>query len=217
MSNSLQSWVHEHIAREAIADTISVRGDGWCGWRALAAQHYHNQDRYLEVKEEMLLVAKVNADVYMKYLCGSCEAEYEKVIKALEYGITSETKHMRTKFCPSRFWFDANTMAQIAADALGIPIATYATETENWHNPLLHLPLSPPLPGIKPQPYVLHLVGNHYHSLKMRPAIKVTWPPVPSFHEKAWHTMNVPADWKTSWRHIHRNSTIIKKFFIEID
>ncbi|KAI8137953.1 hypothetical protein BJV82DRAFT_699547 [Fennellomyces sp. T-0311] len=140
----------------------SVPSDGWCGWRALAAQYEKckfDENRFIEVKERMLSTARANAAIYLKYVCMASEREYQYLLETLEYGVALKTAHLRTKSCPLKYWFDANTMAQIAADALETPIAVFITGTASEHTPTLYLPLSPPPSGAKPQPFVLHLVG----------------------------------------------------------
>ncbi|KAI8136605.1 hypothetical protein BJV82DRAFT_675956 [Fennellomyces sp. T-0311] len=158
---SVPSWVHEQVPRHAICAVITVHSDGWCGWRALAAQYEKckfDENRFIEVKERMLSTARANAAIYLKYVCMASEREYQYLLETLEYGVALKTAHLRTKSCPLKYWFDANTMAQIAADALETPIAVFITGTASEHTPTLYLPLSPPPTGAKPQPFVLHLV-----------------------------------------------------------
>lgn len=125
----------------------------------------------------MVLAATVNADVYKKYITFG-ESEYARMTTKLLYGLTPETEAFTTQWCDEEYWFDAGTMAQVAADALGYPVAVYQTNTlrGNLVKPHLHLPLDTPAQGALHKPLILHLVGNHYYSLHIKPSIHIEWP-----------------------------------------
>lgn len=197
--------MHQDIPRNAVQSIINVKDDGWCGWRALAAQVYGNEDEYLKIKQAMLLAAQSNADVYKKHITYG-DKEYEYMITRLSYGLTPETEAFVGDWCGEAYWFDANTMAQVAADALGYPVAVYHTVTQAGRTPelpKLYLPLDPPVRGTLHKPLILHLVGKHYYSLIIKPTIRIEWRPVPHWHRESWIERKVPQNYKASWRHLH--------------
>lgn len=198
-------WVHQDIPRNAVQGIITVKGDGWCGWRALAAQIHGNEDHYMKIKEAMLLTAQANAEVYQKYITFG-EKEYAYMMTRLSYGLTPETEASTGTWCEEQYWFDANTMAQVAADAFGYPVAVFQTVTKAGiipELPKLFLPIHPPTPGTLHRPLILHLVGNHYYSVAIKPAIHIEWPPVPHWHRESWIERQVPQNYKATWRHLH--------------
>lgn len=186
---------------------INVKADGWCGWRALAAQLYKNEHDFMVVKERMLVTARANSHIYKKYILYHSDQEYVRLMTSLEYGLTDETSMERNNFCPMQYWFDGSTMARVAADAFCRPVAIFETCNKPCNPPRFILPFSPPIEGAKPAPLILHLVGNHFYSLVMKPSIRVEWPAVPQYHQQAWHEMEVPAHYKTTWRYLHMKKT----------
>lgn len=179
---------------------ITVKADGWCGWRALAAQLYKNEDEYMVVKDLMLVTARAYSQIYKKYILYHSEQEYIRLITSMEYGLTPETKMEQKNFCPHKYWFDASTMAQVAADAFSRPVAVFETCNRSCSPPRFILPLAAPKVST-PAPLILHLVGGHYYSLVMKPSIRVEWPAVPAYHKQAWDEMEVPGHYKTTWRY----------------
>lgn len=55
----------------------------------------------------------------LKYSCLSSESEYQQIVTSLECGLTPETEHKSHRVCDLKYWMDASTFAQIAADGLG--------------------------------------------------------------------------------------------------
>ncbi|CDH61026.1 predicted protein [Lichtheimia corymbifera JMRC:FSU:9682] len=151
----------------------------------------------------MLATLYANTEVYKKYILFNSDEEYRRLIEAMEYGLAEDTKMVRYSFCPRKYWFDASTMAQIAADAFGRPVAVFETGNKHSSPPRFLLPLTTPSQNAKPSPMILHLVGNHYYSLVMKPSLRVEWPPVPLYHRQAWDEMQLSAHCKTTWRYLH--------------
>ncbi|CDH60976.1 predicted protein [Lichtheimia corymbifera JMRC:FSU:9682] len=151
----------------------------------------------------MLETAQANSHIYKKYTLYHSEQEYERLVRTLEFGLTPETKDAHLDFCPQKYWFDGSTMAQVAADAFGRPVAVFETCSQHPSPPRFVLPFSPPVENPKPTPMILHLVGAHYYSLVIKPSIRVEWPSVPHYHQQAWRELEIPAHYKTTWRYLH--------------
>ncbi|KAJ8659168.1 hypothetical protein O0I10_005207 [Lichtheimia ornata] len=97
-------------------------------------------------------------------------------------------------------------MGQVAADAFGQPVAVYQTKPifdGEPEPPRLHLPLDPPARNMLSKPLILHLVGNHYYPLIIKPSIRLEWPPVPFWHRELWDERQPSQSYKATWKYLH--------------
>lgn len=118
-------------------------------------------------------------------------------MEELCYGINSATKPMSGKRCPKEYWLDVSIHAQTASNVLNRPIAFFATGCGISYPPRLYLLLNAPAPDTRPEPIALHLVGNHFYSVNIKPNIKVERPEMPVHHRTAWETLQITDRYKS--------------------
>ncbi|ORY89857.1 hypothetical protein BCR43DRAFT_539234 [Syncephalastrum racemosum] len=208
----MPSWLTDtSIPPASVQNVVRVVGDGFCGFRALAAQYFDEEDRYLDVKalmSETLNGEKSSSykDVYRIFVCQRSQEIIDEITARITYGFRGES------FCGSEHWFDMASMAQLAADALHTPIAVYnAREPHGPGDQLswLHLPFSEPLDGAQPTPYILVLLDNHFWTLRLKPrqATAFLWPPkVPYYHGALKVLGNHES--RKKWKYLHTQTLL---------
>ncbi|KAG2216452.1 hypothetical protein INT45_000065 [Circinella minor] len=171
--------IHEDILSECKVSKISIKFDGWCGFRTVAYFIYSDEDKFLDVKEKMYLYTRNNKELCLDYICGGCQWLYDEILKQIAYGV--EPKLQLQNSCPLTYWLDRTTDCQIVANTFSILIATSSSIAPGTKHPnydsKLFLPFDIPKKPIQPE--IMHFVdGNHWESIKRRKAQKMIWPPV---------------------------------------
>ncbi|KAI8091580.1 hypothetical protein BDF21DRAFT_395299 [Thamnidium elegans] len=144
MDLSILHWSIDCTNVKAIFGPV---GDRNCGYRAITYFHYGNEDRYRDVKREMLVVFEANKDTYLKI--------FSFDIVSLERIIKSDIYEYRTSMF---IWFNYHDFVQVVADTYNIPVCTYhnARNKRCLYEPLTILPLKVLVKSkIKVRPYHL--------------------------------------------------------------
>lgn len=171
--------IHDDIPKEYITSAENVKSDGWCGYRAVAALLYGDQERYMDVKAAMLRQVQNNVDFYRRYWCVH-KVVYEDMMKRLQM---LEKRSSVT----SEYWFDAAIDLQIVADAFQRPFAFYSDDSKvNLANrPTLYIPFfydkdKSSSRRVNHSPLIVHFLGrNHFAAIHIRRSIStITWPPI---------------------------------------
>ncbi|KAI9244717.1 hypothetical protein BDA99DRAFT_543953 [Phascolomyces articulosus] len=178
----------DDIPAKAIRKMIQIIGDGYCGFRAIAYNVYKDQDRHMEVRKQMLdfMMDPKYSEKCREYIFKKDDVAINSAIKTLNYG----TNTPAAALCPQEYWFNGDTMIQLAADTFNHPIAMFASICLFTHQSILCFPLFniPNEEDIK-KPYVLHYVADsHWQTLELGLANLVVWPPINwrENHEKLW-------------------------------
>ncbi|KAF7723490.1 hypothetical protein EC973_002001 [Apophysomyces ossiformis] len=175
--------INTDIPRSSFTNVIDVKADGWCGFRVLAHVFKDDENKFLQVKQDMLSCLAENADIYRNYFpsIGSVEKLQELISHGIDVFLSVNGQHLPCKNI--EYWFTAPECVQLAADTYRGPIAVYSDDetTDAKGNlvypSLLYLPVRGPLPRQKPLTVILHHVdGNHWITLNMKRGIKLKWP-----------------------------------------
>ncbi|KAI8362740.1 hypothetical protein EDC96DRAFT_595135 [Choanephora cucurbitarum] len=186
-------------------DIVDVKPDGFCGFRALAAQIFDDENEFLEVKYAMRDQLLSNYDTYLKAFGQMYDLEACKRI--ICFGIEEKVGSKKTAmnantFVENRFWFLVPECAQIAACTFGVSVAVYDSDNGN----LTFLPVLNRFnsanfkSGPKPLPLMMHFVNkNHWITLKTKRSIKMTWPTVNLLHSQTMANINKKDNVKSFW------------------
>ncbi|KAG2215578.1 hypothetical protein INT45_000724 [Circinella minor] len=211
------SFVHPDIPTECSIRLKTIKSDGYCSYRALALQLHGDQNQYTKVKQTMLSHLNANYEFYRDILCNGRDNIMNRVINRLEFSITPETAHHTS--CSSDYWFDALRDSQIAADAYTTPIAVFMDNT-HWKSVLYLLFTIPSDTNRHPQPLNLFHCSNHFSVVDLIPSRTrhMEWPSVRPYHKAGWDFLGLAADYKTTWRYLHRKRLTREdiEFFEEI-
>ncbi|KAI8350397.1 hypothetical protein BD560DRAFT_230104 [Blakeslea trispora] len=185
------SQISAEIPSNAFTGIVDVKSDGFCGFRALDAQIFDDENEFLEVKYAMRDQLLSNYNEYLKAFGQLYDLEACK--KIVCFGIEEKIGSKKTTidantFVENRFWFMAPDCAQIAACTFGVPVAVYDNDSD-------HLTFLPVLdrfnsanykPGPKPLPLLMHFVNrNHWIALELKRSIKIVWSAINSLHYQA--------------------------------
>ncbi|KAI8335265.1 hypothetical protein EDC96DRAFT_568527 [Choanephora cucurbitarum] len=176
------SQISVEIPANAFTGIVDVKPDGFCGFRALAAQIFDDENEFLEVKYAMRDQLLSNYDTYLKAFGQMYDLEACKRI--ICFGIEEKVGSKKTSMdantlVENRFWFLAPECAQIAACTFGVPVAVYDSDNGNltFLSVLNRFNSANFKTGPKPLPLMMHFVNkNHWITLKTKRSIKMTWP-----------------------------------------
>lgn len=205
--------VSDRIPKECYTCVVNVIGDGFCGFRALAYQIYGDEKEFWRVKREMRDTLLLNQDHYRKHL--SRFIIVDELIETVCYGIEKEIGNLiisseKNLSAASEYWFNSPDCAQLAADTYQAPLAVFS-EKQHGNYGTTFLPLLNESKTVIPKkhrrktPLLLQRVDqNHWVTLIMRKAIKMTWPlPMLSMYQEACKSMGLEANFKKSpWNKI---------------
>lgn len=106
------------VGFEKVAKIYSPDADGSCEYRAISMAVYGNQNRWKEVKEQML-------KIYQKY------KDTLYVNRVEDGGSFEKSLSCNLSPCPIQYWFNTTDCPQIAADAFGRGIAVFSKTSFN--------------------------------------------------------------------------------------
>ena len=130
MYDSPRSSIHDEIPSEAFKKAMQIDSDGWCGFRTLALQHYGNQYLFPRVKCMMLEYMCQHEEDVIATVCYGSRQEYKTLQDGREYGATKKSSAQTKNFCPKKYWFDAWTDCQLAANTFNRPVVVYSDDPE---------------------------------------------------------------------------------------
>ncbi|GAA5800925.1 hypothetical protein HPULCUR_006364 [Helicostylum pulchrum] len=146
------SKLHSCIDKTNVTAMFDPIGDGNCGYRAISYLHYGNEDRYKEVKRDMLVGLEANKDKYVRF--------FGFDIASIEENIRSDMDESKKSMA---LWFCYPECIQVAVDTYDIPICFYgdATCTRRMNEAITMLPIRAPVkPKLKVMPYHIQNVGS---------------------------------------------------------
>ena len=126
-------------------------GDGNCGFRALAAELFDSEDKYIDIKEAML-------NHYLSNIDGIYKNYDQHQIKGILYPHSNE-------------WFCVPECAQIASDTFKAPVAIFGLQSNTFF-PLQHTPLDAERTNL----ITLHLDAAHIILVKIKHGAHIQWP-----------------------------------------
>ena len=140
---------------------------GWCDFYILSHVMYKDQEKYIEVKEQMYQYVVWNTDICRTYISQGFDTIYDDSLKKDGIGVLSRNyvdAPPRLFFCRRKHWLDAAQDLQVAANTFNIPIASYLS---SGHPSQLYLPFD--IPKGQPLPGMIHFVnGNHFETIKTK-------------------------------------------------
>lgn len=166
--NSVQlNYLHESIKRTSVKSVFNPKADGNCGFRALAFCIYEDEDRWKDVKTEMLSELHKNLDFYQRKLFAGKEYEMaERILVCRDESVSIDN------------YFTAPEHPRIACEAFRRAIAVYSDNGENQtYVPFLQEPVSS-------KPLILQLAGLHFYAVVPKVRCKITLPKPTPGHEK---------------------------------
>ena len=212
---SLIEQIHPSIEKNWYTAAINVRGDGFCGFRALAVQLYGDEEKFWEVKmmmRDFLLTMDEGKDestgFYKKHLKGFID--YQELKSVVCFGLQAKVgckKVDKSLMNASQdYWFTLPGCAQLAADTFQRLVATYAERKYMNTPPCTFVPLTikQETKRKKEMPLLMQRVNdNHFITLSMKRAIKPTWSlPQASMYESACESLGISPNFKrTFWNH----------------
>ncbi|RCH89458.1 hypothetical protein CU098_005550, partial [Rhizopus stolonifer] len=140
---------------------VDVKGDGFCGFRALAVQVFGDENRFLDVKFAMRDQLIQNLDIYLQ------------IFGSEHWFLSPECS--RVAACT----FGLSTAVYSAFDAcIFLPVLPRFNESAYKT-------------GNKPLPLVLHHVNSkHWVTPSMKRPIKLVWPNINHLHSQAMHKLS---------------------------
>ncbi|XP_058223227.1 uncharacterized protein LOC131332936 [Rhododendron vialii] len=163
----------QHLPRayqHYISHINDVRGDGHCGFRAIAAHIGYGEDRWAQVRRDLINEIEQNMDLYNALYPEIGWADY--LIRSLNYFEDS---------APDEYWMDAMSMGVVIASAYNLVLHTFNALPSGCFT---HFPLrSPPVPAQERIEIAIARVGNnHFVQLFLQPHY-----PVPSYPIWWWN------------------------------
>ncbi|KAI8082144.1 hypothetical protein BDF21DRAFT_492930 [Thamnidium elegans] len=129
-------------------------------YRAISYLRYGDENRYKDIKKDMLVALDANKDAYSRFFDFDT-VNLEEYIKA----------GLDAKCNTSLVWFKTSECAQIVADAYDLPVCIYnePSFTSFADEPFTYLPLKAPVKlKVKVQPFILQNSLNvHWHAVKL--------------------------------------------------
>lgn len=198
----LEKQIHPDIPSDCYTCLLNVKGDGFCGFRSLALQLFGNEDRFWDVKIAMRDTLIKNKTFYKEHM--SNYFLYGETLDVVSYGLEKEvgSKIIRSEIfvrgvtAPREYYFSSPDCAQLAADTFLRPIAVFLSESVK-EDPATFFPLityknEEYILKEKPQPLIIqHVNGNHWITLSMRRARKMTWPLPSPVRERVYDSLGV--------------------------
>ncbi|OBZ80636.1 hypothetical protein A0J61_11314 [Choanephora cucurbitarum] len=116
------SQISVEIPANAFTGIVDVKPDGFCGFRALAAQIFDDENEFLEAFGQLY-----DLKACKRIICFGIDEKVGSKKTAMDANTLVE----------NRFWFLALECAQIAACTFGVPVAVYDSDNGN----LIFLPV----------------------------------------------------------------------------
>ncbi|XP_058217409.1 protein FAR1-RELATED SEQUENCE 5-like [Rhododendron vialii] len=142
----------QHLPRayqHYISHINDVRGDGHCGFRAIAAHIGYGEDRWAQVRRDLINEIEQNMDLYNALYPEIGWADY--LIRSLNYFEDS---------APDEYWMDAMSMGVVIASAYNLVLHTFDALPSSCFT---HFPLrSPPVPAQERIEIAIARVGNNH-------------------------------------------------------
>lgn len=149
--------VMDIIPKAAVESVYNPRGDGNCGFRALAHAIYGNEDLYEDVKSRMLAHFRQKKHIHYR---GDDAVAIESVLAR-----------------NSGKWFMAPECVQIAANTFQRPIAFYGSIT------YLYVPSHiTPAEASAIHPIIMQLRNSHFILVYIRQDAQFQWPEISPTH-----------------------------------
>jgi hypothetical protein len=204
----LEDQISLEIDKNNYTCIINVKGDGFCGFRAISVQVYGDESMFFQVKQDMRDTLLENREYYIKHFSGFIE--YEQVKRKICYAIDEEIGsdnihyHLFKTDSNGEYWFSLPACGQIVADTFFSPVATF---TEKHHKnsigatyiPLLGRYTDDMIKSHRPQPLVLHRVHEcHWITLSLKKSITFILPMTCNMYQSACSSMNRHASIKRS-------------------
>ena len=198
--------IHIDIPPEARAKIVDVQSDGWCGFRALAMHHCGNEDLFMRVKSQMYDYLCENEDEVLTVVCLGAKSEFDILKERMEYGVEHHT-YAADSYCPEKYWFEASTDCQLAANTFNRPVAIFCDNPDEWPTKMF-FPIRAP-PRIKMSPMVMyHVNSNHYQAIDLS-AKKMEWPGISRRKEAMWKKQGLPHRLKDVWNFLTLKKVVI--------
>lgn len=143
-----------------IESEYNPEADGNCGFRALAHLILGDEQRFGDIKQQMLDRLLGNKDWYIK----------NDVYRGDDVTRMVEILEMREKNVASRYWFYTPDCCQLAADTFITPLHFHST-----HGAQLYLPMTNTTYASY-KPITLHFTGSHITLLVYRRGARLTHP-----------------------------------------
>jgi hypothetical protein len=158
-----------------IESEYNPKADGNCGFRALAHFIFGDQERFGDIKKQMLDQLLGNKDWYIQNGVYE-EKDVSRMIKILE---------MRKENVSTEYWFYTPDCCQLAADTYITPLHFHSI-----HGAQLYLPMTnTTYTSYKPIP--LHLAASHITLLVYRRGVRLTHPPIYYAYENVCQKGNI--------------------------
>ncbi|GAA5799521.1 hypothetical protein EDC94DRAFT_330975 [Helicostylum pulchrum] len=157
----MHSKLHPSIDVNNVKEVYNPKGDGLCGFRAMAYLRYGDEECFRDVKRDMLVTFEANKDAYVQFF---------SVVPSDSLGEISDAP----------LWFDTPDCAQVLADAYNVPICV-----NNADDATTTLTLKKPVkPKLRVQPYHLQNINrNHWFAIKLG-HLKTMYPMVEQLYFK---------------------------------
>lgn len=216
--------ISKDIDEAAYDQIINIRGDGFCGFRALAYQLFDNQDAFMQVKFAMRDRLVEVKNVYVQHFDNY---DIDKLERIVTYGIRNEkgdkTINLQKPYhCSMDYWFLAPECAQLAACTFNRPVSVYFAQ-----DAITFLPVFPQEKmKVSVAPLMMHIVTtrggdkpNHWVTMKLRRSIKLKWPAIDAYHQGVMSALGKPNDirfWQKSISFKKRKQRQSEKIVVEL-
>jgi hypothetical protein len=152
-----------------MSHTKDVKGDGHCGFRAIAAHIYGTEEAWAQVRQDLIQEINQNRDLYNAVY--PLENMADDVLRSLSYWMPT---------APQPYWMECMSLGVVIASRYNIVLYTFDTSVGSCFT---HLPLrSRPVSVQHRQEIAIARVNNHFVQLFLHPHHPV--PPIPTWWTK---------------------------------
>lgn len=197
-----------------VSQVVTIKADGWCGFRSITHAVYGDQDEYMLVKAKMQERLRVIEGVYREHFGQLMDKEYiDKSMPICQHALDDPAAAIRS--CPSEYWFNAPGCVQLAADTCNRPVALYPstaertpTDPDSYIIPhLLFLPFDGPTSASnRPLPPIIlqQNNNNHWIMLELKQVRLMKWPVIDRGIQLAYQSSgeNPRSLRQHLWRHL---------------
>lgn len=180
--------LHSSIDRDNVKELFDPVGDGHCGYRSIAYLHYGNQERYKDVKRDMLVALEANRNAYEEYFDFNIPLIEKNIRSGLDEGSNSPI-----------IWFKTPECSQVVADTYNIPVCVYSDSSNksNFIECMTFLPLAMPVKAKKVRTYSIQNYSNvHWLAIKFG-HLQMQFPTIQHMHFKV--DPSYPSLFKKTW------------------